>query len=286
MSGVTTELRGVRRRAGRLLVPVVFAVALLALPPLSQARTSAGNSLEVTFTMDGTITMALPDGTPVGTTSGAPTVIPAGSYVIYLQGPEGCVDLPFFILKGPGESITDNLASGASTNSYDATFQPNSTYTWIDDQNPKVVYTFTTSSGASSSGSTASGSSTSGGTVSGSVQATGSAGGSSNVHSTANVRKAAASTRGTLVGTVTPAGRLMLTLDGKGVKKLTAGRYRVSVVDRSSTRGFVLVHGSHDVTVTAGRFIGTPALTVSLTSGRWSLLTGAGAKPSLGISVG
>ncbi len=275
-----------RRRAGRFVASAAFAIALLAFAPLAQARTSAGNALDVNFTIDGAITVTLPDGTPVGTTSGAPSVIPAGSYIVYLQGPDGCVDLPFFILKGPGESISDNLSSGASTNSYNATFQPNSTYTWIDDLNPKVVYSFATSAGSGSSGSAASGgSSTSGSSTLGSVQSAASSGASSS-QGAASVKKTTASTLGTLVGTVTPAGRLTLMLGGKSVKKLPVGRYRVSVVDKSSTSGFTLVRGSHVVTVTAGKFVGTRALTVSLTSGLWSLETRAGAKPSFGISVG
>ena len=283
MNGESTERTPGRRRTGRLVATAAFAIALLAFAPLAQARTSAGNALDVNFTIDGVITVTLPDGTPVGTTSGAPSVIPAGSYVVYLQGPDGCVDLPFFILKGPGESITDNLSSGASTNSYNATFQPSSTYTWIDDMNPKVAYSFSTSAGAGSSGSGSSGgSSSSSGSTLGSVQSPGSSGASAS-H---GVQKTTASTLGTLVGTVTPAGRLTLMLGGKSVKKLAAGRYRVSVADKSSTSGFMLVSGSHTVTVTAGKFVGVRALTVSLTAGRWSLETRIGAKPTFGISVG
>ncbi len=207
---------------------------MLALAPLAQARTAAGNALDVTFTADGVITMTLPDGTPVGTTSGAPTVIPAGSYVVYLQGPDGCVDLPFFMLKGPGENIVDNLSSGASTNSYNANFAAGATYTWFDDANPKAVFSFTAagSGGPASSGSSASGSS-----------ASGSVSGSSSTSSHATSRTAGASL-GTLVGSVSSAGRLTLSLDGKSVKKLAPGNYKLSVVDKSSTGGFLLALGS------------------------------------------
>jgi hypothetical protein len=114
-----TEMRIQKASAQRGITGLVaagaLAVGMLALAPLGQARSAAGNALEVTFTAGGVITMTLPDGTPVGTTTGAPTVIPAGSYVVYLQGPDGCVDLPFDMLKGPGENIVDNLSSGAST---------------------------------------------------------------------------------------------------------------------------------------------------------------------------
>ncbi len=84
ISGMPKDLKG-----GAGVVPGWFvalvAIGLLALAPVAQGRTSAGNALDVTFTADGVITMTLPDGTPVGTTSGAPTVIPAGSAFIYLR---------------------------------------------------------------------------------------------------------------------------------------------------------------------------------------------------------
>ncbi len=273
ISGMPKDLKGGRRRRPGWFVALV-AIGLLALAPVAQGRTSAGNALDVTFTADGVITMTLPDGTPVGSASGAPTVIPAGSYVIYLQGPDGCVDLPFFMLKGPGENIVDNLSSGASTNSYNANFAAGATYTWFNDANPKVVFSFTAagSGGSASSGSSASGSSASG-SVSGSSSSSG--------HATSNTGSAL----GTLEGAVSSAGRLTLSLGGKSVKKLAPGTYKVSVVDKSSTGGFLLALGKHVVTVTAGKFVGAHTATVKLTSGRWSIETKSGAKPVFAVTV-
>ena len=44
-------------------------------------------TMNVIFDYQGDITVALADGTPVGTTSGSPTVIPAGYYSVILTGP-------------------------------------------------------------------------------------------------------------------------------------------------------------------------------------------------------
>jgi hypothetical protein len=266
------------------VVAMAALVSAAAGAPLVQARTAAGGALDVTFTADGAITMTLPDGTPVGTTSGAPTTIPAGAYVIYLQGPDGCVDLPFFMLKGPGENIVDNLSSGASTNSYNANFVAGSTYTWFNDSNPKAVYSFTAAGASSSSGTSSSSSSSSGSVSSGSVSG-GSSSSTGHSSSTQKTTSTSASTLGTLVGAVSSSGRLTLSLGGKSVKKLAPGKYKVSVVDKSSTGGFVLALGKHVVTVTSGKFVGKHTATVSLTGGRWLFVTKSGGKPVFAVTV-
>ena len=121
-----------------------FAASLLVGVP---AASAANLQLNVTFSATGQITLTLPDGTPVGVTSGTPTVIPAGFYTMNLIGPGGCSTLPYFDLRGPGNNILDNMDQGEEANKTDnATFLPNSTYTWRDDQNPSVVYTFVTDS--------------------------------------------------------------------------------------------------------------------------------------------
>ena len=129
------------------MLPLVVAgvVATLLLAPSAGARQAANLSLNVNFFTNGTITVSLPDGAPVGTPSGAPTMIPAGYSAVMLNGPGGCTTLPHFILKGPGESIIDNLTEGEVSNFlYNAYFLPNSTYTWSNDAAPGVVHTFAT----------------------------------------------------------------------------------------------------------------------------------------------
>ncbi len=133
-------------RAGTLVSLGLASLAALVLASAAASRGADGPALDVTFFTDGTISLTLPDGTPVGTTSGAPTVIPAGYYTLLLAGPGGCSELPYFELHGPGENILNDMDLGEMKATATAYFQPNSTYTWRDNGIPGVIYTFTTSS--------------------------------------------------------------------------------------------------------------------------------------------
>ena len=136
-----------RGRALRLAASGALLAGLLASVPAGQARDVSNPSLDVTFFLNGTISVTLPDGTPVGSTSGAPTVIPAGYYTLLLSGPGACSQLPLFDLSGPGEHLNDDMSGGeVNTEVYTAYFAPSSTYTWrIDNVDPAVVHTFVTS---------------------------------------------------------------------------------------------------------------------------------------------
>ena len=145
----STARKGGRGGEGALLRKVVALAALIGalvvLAPVAQARTDANPVLRVNFQLDGTMAVTLGDGTPVGTKTGAPTVIPAGYYSVLMFGPGGCANVPYFTLKGPGETIVDNMDGGElATNQYNAYFQPNATYTWHSDVDTTIVYTFAT----------------------------------------------------------------------------------------------------------------------------------------------
>jgi hypothetical protein len=262
---MATRLRGLRRT-----LPLVAAgvLATLLLAPTAGARQAANLSLNVNFFTNGTITVSLPDGTPVGTQSGPPTMIPAGYYAVMLNGPGGCTSLPHFILKGPGESISDNLTEGEVTNfQYNAYFLPNSTYTWRNDANPNVVYSFATT-----------------GDVLGSAPPApaGPKGLSSSNHGTAQSQDVLGSglavSRGTLTAGVSPSGALSLTFKGKAAKTLQAGKYTVKVSDASKTSGFLLVKGKRTMTLTGRAFVGKHSKTVTLTAGTWSIVPAPGGK--------
>ncbi len=103
-------------------------------------------TIVVTFNTNGVVTAAL-NGVPLGTTSGAPTVIPGGYYSVLLNGPGDCINLPLFELSGPGVDIQDDMLGGeVDTHSLPIYFVPNSTYTWHIDRAQSIVYTFRTSS--------------------------------------------------------------------------------------------------------------------------------------------
>jgi hypothetical protein len=129
---------------------VVLAVAAWAAGPASAApaasvRQAVNLYMDVTFFDDGSITLTLPDGTPVGSTAGPPTVVPAGYYTLLLSGPGGCNELPYFELQGPGENVLDNMELGLVKSSDIVNLLPNSTYTWRDYALPGVTHTFATS---------------------------------------------------------------------------------------------------------------------------------------------
>jgi hypothetical protein len=248
-------------RALRLIASSALVAGLLIIPAVALGRTSASLSLNVSFAANGNITVALPNGMPVGTTSGSPTVIPAGFYTVLLTGPGGCTAMPHFDLRGPGEVIHDNLNEGESDNvTYNAYFMPNSTYTWTSDAAPSVVHTFVTSSD-----------------VQGTPPPRSANGLSSSKHTTVSSSSLIGSLvlppRGTLVGTVTAAGKLTLAYNGKSVSTLKAGRYTLKVTDESSTTGFMLRHGKYTpLSVTGAIFVGKRTETVRLTAGHWLVM--------------
>lgn len=276
-----TGARPRQRSLGRLhssalrLIAASAFVALLTLAPAAQGRGTAGTqTLQVNFFVTGTIAVTLSDGTPVGATSGAPTVIPAGYYKVLLFGPGGCANVPYFDLKGPGTNIVDNMDGGElATNYHDAYFVPNSTYTWRNDDTPGVVYAFQTSSDVQ-------------GTP---PPAVGPKGIAASNHGTAVsqnlIGSAIVPSRAALTGAVSAAGRLTLAYKGKSVTTLAAGRYTFTVTDKSTTSGFMLEKTKHAlVSVTGLKFVGKHSVKVNLTAGRWFLTPRAGQK-TLSIAV-
>jgi hypothetical protein len=262
-------------RVLRVLAAGAVLVALLALAPVAGGRATANPALQVHFSLTGSITVTLPDGTPVGVTSGSPTVIPAGYYTVLLFGPGGCANIPYFELNGPGESIANNLTEGELDNdTVNAFLQPNSTYTWRNRAVPGTVYTFVTSS-----------------QVLGSPPAHAGPGGltASNhttVSSTDFVGSAILPLRGTLEVAVSRAGKLSLAYDGKSVSSLKAGRYTLAVADASATSGFMLQKKGHVAkAITGPKFVGKQSVArFELTAGKW-IFAPSGGKQSFTVPV-
>ncbi len=236
----------------RLAAACVLATAVLVAAPAARA---ANLSLDVTFTPAGLITVTLPDGTPVGTVSGPPTVIPAGYSTIFLNGQLDTTGMPYFNLTGPGVDVLSNMNEGGIANLVDAAYlSPNSTFTWTNDATPQVVHTLATSSVILGSAPAMAVSPKSGPPAS----------------SQDIVGSDVGSLRGTLAGAVSPAREVSLALGGKAVTRLAAGRYRIVVTDRSRKSGFVLEkRGAAALSLTGATFVGTQSRTVDLTAGRW-----------------
>jgi hypothetical protein len=259
----------------RLAVSIAAVVALLVPAPLAGAHDAASLTLYVKFGYDDSITVTLADGTPVGVKSGTPTVIPAGFYTVSLTQP-GCVDVPYFNLKGPGVNISDNLSGGEVLDSTDdAYFQPNATYTWSNDDNRGVTYTFQTS-----------------GDVVGTppppapaIVQLGPAPKPGSISNTSVVGSGVKRSLATLAGTVTASGRLELALHGKSITSLKHGRYLIAVTDHSNTTGFFLARAGHATLSASGAaFVGRRTVAVTLTKGRWSFMPKP-ARPQFTVAV-
>jgi hypothetical protein len=249
------------RRRTRVAAAAVAVLSALMLGAAVEARSAVNPTLDVTFFTDGTIAFTLPDGTPIGSTSGTPPVIPAGYYTLLLTGPGGCNELPYFELHGPGENILNDMDLGEMKATAQAYFLPNSTYTWRDNGIPGVVYTFTTSSAVVGIPPAAASTRPPVKTAS---------------HSTSTSKDIVGSSiapfRGKLTAVVTAAGRLSLAYRGRSVSRLEAGRYTIAVTDRSSTSGFLLkATRKKAVPITSGIFVGERSVSVVLTAGRWLL---------------
>jgi hypothetical protein len=241
---------------------------VLVLAPVADAHSTAPLTLVVNYSYTGEISVTLPNGTPVGTKGGSPTVIPAGYYNVELSQP-GCVDTPAFIMQGPGVNILDDLQSGEIvTDAVAAILKPNSTYTWRDGSiNPPVYYTFATSGVVV--GTPPVPTKAAPVTLSKNPQVNHDVVGAASPHGSQ-----AAPYRGKLVGTVTAGGVPMLASSHGQVGKLAAGRYSISVTDRSTTRGFTLDEGTYyTLGVTGTSFVGTRTTMVTLTAGTWSFRT-------------
>jgi len=244
-----------RSSALRLIVLSALGAALL-LPPVAHSSRAANLSLEVVFFINGTITVTL-NGTAVGTTSGAPTVIPAGVYTLELSGPGGCAYLPLFELKGPGQEIFEDLNGGeVDYISRVVNFLPNSTYYWRNPATPGVIHTFRTSADIVGTAPP--------------PLALPSSGKRSTVENKSIVGSKKVPFRGTLTGAVSAAGRLTVAYKGKSVNTLKPGRYTIAVIDNSSTYGFIVEKLKQKaVGITGAAFVGKRAATVRLTAGKW-----------------
>ena len=249
----------------RVVAVSALVAGLLVVAPSARGRSTANPVLRVNYQFDGTMTVTAGDGTPVGTRTGAPTVIPAGYYTVLMFGPGGCATIPYFTLKGPGENIVDNMDGGElSTNQYNAYFSPNSTYTWHSDVDTNIVYTFVTNN-----------------TILGTPPPVpGPKGISADKHGTAaSVNPLGGSVlpfRGTLTGSVSPAGKLTLSFNGKSIRSLKAGSYKIAVTDQSASNGFLFQKVKRTVSVTGLKFMGKRTGKVNLTSGRWVVMPQAG----------
>ena len=171
-----------------------------------------------------------------------------------------------FRITGPGVNLHTTLEDGdATADQLQATFQAGGTYTAFEDRRPTVArVVFTVVSGAAPTGG--------GGTV----------------YSRRHDPKPAKSEEtigrtvlATLAGSVSTVGKLTLTLKGKRVSSLKAGRYKISVLDETSKSGFTLQKlGTAGTNVTSTKLVGKHSVTL-VAEGRPVVLLLAGQEEDL-----
>jgi hypothetical protein len=248
----------------RLLVAAAV-IALLA-PAGALGAPKADPSLTLNVNLGGALEVVLGNGTRIRTSSAPGTVIPPGPYLLIVRSevPDDKDIFHVFHLSGAGvEMSSDLLPCENPREIYTIVLRPNSTYTYEDGRHPELSRVVFSTSGSGSSSDTASAAAghTQGG-YSGSVSNSDPLG--------------SKTLRGILAGTVT-ASRLALTAKGKPVSLIEAGRYRITVADRSAKRGFTLAKvNRRPVTLTKPAYVGKRTVTVNLTPGRWTFSTGAG----------
>jgi len=272
------------------LVTLAATATMLALGvPLAQGRSADNLTIDVTISITGQISATMANGSPLGVTSGTPPVIPAGFYTLLLSSPGGCGAYPYFNMNGQGVSVSTNLDGGEETNmSLDASFAPNSTYTWTSSGNPGVTYTFATN-----------------GTIQGTppvLVTSGSASTISGAHSTASSSdlvgsdatvsssshaSSGSAVLGVLTGSVPAAGTIVLRERGVAVHRLKPGRYTITLKVSAATRSLALRLGSHrPLAITTAGVTGTTSRTVDLTAGTWEILLGSSSKIAGSLAVG
>jgi hypothetical protein len=217
--------------------------------------------LWVTFHENHTITVAFDDGTPVGSLTGVGAAIPPGSYTLHFEDSVG-VEGPNFDLRGPGVALQEDLFFGESPSATQrVTFQPSSTYTWRDTEQPNTIFSFSTTAGAVTAPTIGGGSSTTSTTTTKESTST-----SKDIVGSARVAY-----RGMLSANVGTTGKPTLTYLGKAVGSLKSGSYKVAVVDEASKAAFYLQRRNNAATrVSGASFVGKHSVTLTLKAGQWS----------------
>lgn len=267
------------------LIPVAAAVAVLAAAGahaalFSQTTVSTHHAVSSTLHAfvhdDESIGLTYDDGTPVGNQSRVPPTIPPGTYTVKVIDDTTQHN---FHLTGPGVEQSTGIGDMASP-SWTVTFQAGGQYEFVCDEHPDFMYGYFNGAGAGSGGSS------SGGTSSGGTSSGGSSSGGTSSGGTSSSGGTKTSLLGTLIGRVNPAGKLTLTYGGIPVTKVKAGRYKITVADKSPKRSFLVKRaGSTATTVTSVSFVGTRSVTLNLLAGKWDFYTSAGAKSTTLFTV-
>lgn len=238
-----------------LLAALLSAAPSKAAPPTINVVLGVANALQVTY-----------NGTTLGSSSAPGSSIPPGAYQVIVDNSIGDVGFTFH-LSGPGVNLQTDVAGGEQdTETWDETLQAGSTYQFEDDTNPAATLRFfsTAATGGVTSIGAAAGAGAAG---SGSTTSTGTVGS----EATTTAKKATPlPERGTLIASVSRAGKLSLAHAGKPVSTLPSGRYTIRVTDSTKRNGFILQEsGLPARNLTTAAFVGVKSVSVPLSKGQW-----------------
>jgi hypothetical protein len=267
------------RRLSMLIAVLGLFACTVAFVPAAASGASEPQypTIYVQYTLNCTFTIVDDTGKTV-------TAIPPGTYEVDVSTPimfklvntqnlapsdfTGCKGWVQFQLSGPGVNLTTTLTTGCDANDLlpVATFQPNSTYTAVDNNQPTVAHmSFTT---------LASGSPAPPADPTTVEQATGKPTTSSGSPLGQGVASPLA---GTLTGTLSALGKATLTSKGKTVSTLKAGRYAFAITDKDPKASFMIQPSKGASKSLSGvQFVGKRSTNVTLTAGRWLYSSGLG----------
>jgi hypothetical protein len=258
-----------------LTFAAVFAVAAV-LVSAGSASSPSGNTAKPTlyfmYAMNCTFTILDDTGKTV-------SAIPPGNYQVEVRTPvafgtvplssygvtdmTACKGMPQFQLTGPGINLSTTMTAGCQSDlTFPETFQPNATYTAVDNNQPTLAKaTLTTLA----SGTPATPTATYGATT------------STAQSSTDLVGSGVIPFRGTLTATLGANGKPTLTKKGKAISTLPVGSYTFAVTDQDPNGGFAILGPTKvKTTLTGVKFVGKHSATVVLKAGRWTYLSGLG----------
>ena len=196
----------------------------------------ADPSLTLNVNLGGALEVVLGNGTRIRTSTAPGTVIPPGPYLLIVRSevPDDKDIFHLFHLSGAGVDMSSDLLPCENPRQiYTITLRPSSTYVYEDGRHPELSTRRLQHLGLRRRAPTPR-----------SAAAGHTAGGYSGSVSNSELLGSKA-LRGTLAGTVTVSG-LTLTTKGKPVSLIRSGRYRITVDDRSATRGFTLAKAAED----------------------------------------
>ncbi len=223
-------------------------------------------SIYVNYNPNCTFSMTADGGYTIA--PGSVATLPPGQYQVLVSMPNPASGYtcatPNFSLSGPGVNLQTVFPNQATDTDLLTTLAPSSTYVAEDANAPgATAVSFATSATGSSTSLLP-------------AQARPS------VPSTRSVQpdlvgSDASSARGTLRATVSKAGKVALTVGGRKVVSLQAGRYTITVEDAAARAGFFLRRGSaKPIDLARPGFVGRRTETITLTAGAWSFFAQAG----------